>query len=76
MTCTQCNTKRGGGNHPNYRPRLVAETSEEAVLAIERLHNSTVKWNRDALEQLGAWFRAEANRMKREREQRGMVGDD
>lgn len=76
MTCTQCNTKRGGGNHPNYRPRLVAEVGECMVEAVERLHNSTVRWDRSALEQLGAWFRAETNRMKREREQRGMVGSE
>ena len=76
MTCTQCNTKRGGGNHPNYRPRLVAEISEFMVQAVEQLHNSTVRWDRPSLEQLGAWFRLEANRMKREREQRGRVGGD
>lgn len=68
MTCTQCNTHRGGGNHPNYRPNLVAEIGEDMVQAVERLHNSTVKWNREALEQLGAWFRAEARRLKALRE--------
>lgn len=74
MTCTQCNTRRGGGNHPNYRPRLVAEIGEEMVAAVERLHHSSVKWDRSAVEQLGEWFRSETRRMKREREQRGMVG--
>lgn len=68
MTCTQCNTKRGGGNHPNYRPRLVAEYGEDLVQAIERLHNSTVKWHRESLEQLGAWFRSEATRLRKIRE--------
>jgi len=68
MTCTQCNTRRGGGNHPNYRPNLVAEIGEDLVQAVERLHNSTVKWNRDALEQLGAWFRFETSRMRKARE--------
>jgi hypothetical protein len=69
MTCTQCNTRRGGGNHPNYRPRLVADIGEDLVQAVERLHNSTVRWDRHALEQLGEWFRFEARRMKRERGQ-------
>lgn len=69
-----CNVHGGGGNHPDYRPNLVARIGEERVQAVERLHAGTVKWDRAALEGQRAWFAAEARRMKREREQRGMVG--
>lgn len=71
--CHPCNVYGGGGKHPNYRPHLVVEIGEAAVEEIERLHHTPVKWDRDDLERQRAWFAAETRRLKREREQRGMV---
>jgi len=65
LQCHTCNVHRGGGLHPNYRPRLTAEIGDDAIADLERLHHCTVKWNRDALEQLAAWFRAETRRLRR-----------
>lgn len=67
IQCHPCNVHGGGGNHPGYLPALLEKIGPDRVAAIERLHNCTVKWNREALEQLGAWFRSEKRRLEKER---------
>lgn len=55
--CAACNRYKGGGNHPGYRPALVAKIGEAAVLEVEALHKTTTKWNRESLEVMAANFR-------------------
>jgi hypothetical protein len=62
--CHSCNVHGGGGLHPGYLPNLIARIGEDRARAVEKLHGSTVKWDRDALEQLAKWFRAETRRLK------------
>lgn len=63
LQCHPCNVHGGGGNHPGYLPALLEKIGPERVAAVERLHGSTVKWDRASLEQLAAWFRAERRRL-------------
>ena len=67
LQCHPCNHYNGGGNHYAYRPNLVAKIGEERVLAVERLHNSSLKWSRPALEQIAQWFRVETRRLRNDR---------
>jgi len=67
LQCLPCNVHGGGGKHEGYLRALLTKIGTERVAAVERLHSSTVKWNRDALEQLGAWFRAEKRRLEKAR---------
>ena len=66
--CRACNVYGGGGNHPNYRPNLVARIGEEAVQEVEALHKRTVKWNREALEIMAANFRVLTRELAARRE--------
>ena len=69
-TCDHCNRFGGGGRHPNYRPRLVAELGEARVQEIEAEHKRTTKWNRESLEVMAANFRVMTRELvaKREKE--------
>lgn len=73
LQCHPCNHFNGGGNHYGYRPNLVKKIGEERVRAVEQLHAGSAKWDRQSLEEQRAWFAAEARRIRKEREQRGMV---
>lgn len=63
-----CNVHGGGGNHPGYRPNLVARIGEERVREVERLHAGTMTWDRARLEERRAWFAAETRRLRKQRE--------
>lgn len=67
LQCHPCNHYNGGGNHAGYRPNLVARIGDERVRSVERLHATSIKWDRDALEQLASWFRSEARKLKKQR---------
>lgn len=63
--CFQCNVYGGGGLHEGYLPELIRRVGQSEV---DRLQVTTVrKYSREELEAIKAHYRAETNRLRRNR---------
>lgn len=73
-SCSVCNNHLSGNLIP-YRAELPNRIGEAELARIEG-PQPVVKWTVEELEAMKKHFNAEARRLQREREQRGMVGSD
>lgn len=70
--CKKCNSRKSG-NVVEYRIRLIKRIGQESVDWLEGPHEPK-KYTVEDLRALKAYFNEQARRIRKEREQRGMVG--